>query len=149
VIDYKFKAGKTPSTNDRNPTQAAIRGLRLQLPLYRWMSRHALQSVTAAGTQPIEAQDAVFYFLAPRWSEGPLVVTPLQPDEEARIRQTVARLLTGIQQGRFFILPGDYCDTCAVRDICRKDHPPSRLRAEQDPLAAPHQNLRKEKARRS
>jgi ATP-dependent helicase/nuclease subunit B len=149
VIDYKFKAGKAPSTNDRNPTLAAIRGLRLQLPLYRWMSQHYLQSVATAGTPPMGLPDAAFYFLAPRWLSGPLVVTPLRPDEEARIRQTVSLLLTGIQEGRFFILPGDYCDTCAVRNVCRKDHPSSRLCAAQDPLSAPHQNLRREKTQRS
>ncbi len=149
VIDYKFKAGKKPTTHDQDPTLAAIRGLRLQLPLYRWMSRNALQGVAAEGGQPIEMPEAAFYFLAPRWPEGPLVVTPLRSDEEARIQRTVSLLLTGIREGRFFILPGDYCNTCAVRNVCRKDHPPSRLRAAHDPLAAPHQNLRKEKAPRS
>jgi ATP-dependent helicase/nuclease subunit B len=60
----------------------------------------------------------------------------------AEIKKTIAYLAGGIRQGRFFIQPGDYCGHCEVAEICRKNHPPSLWRVENDPITKPHGELR-------
>jgi ATP-dependent helicase/nuclease subunit B len=64
------------------------------------------------------------------------------------IRDTVAHLVQGIQRGRFFIEPGDYCRYCEVAEICRKNHPPSLWRAENDPITELHRRLREKDSKK-
>ena len=48
-----------------------------------------------------------------------------------------------MRQGRYFIHRGEYCGHCDfAAPICRKNHPPSLWRAENDPLTEPHHALR-------
>jgi hypothetical protein len=51
-------------------------------------------------------------------------------------------LVSGIRNGEFFLQRNDRCPHCEVAEICRKNHPPSLWRAENDPLSAPHRQLR-------
>jgi ATP-dependent helicase/DNAse subunit B len=49
------------------------------------------------------------------------------------IKKTLQRLVDGIQQGRFSILPGDYCGYCAFSPACRYTHDLTARRARTDP----------------
>jgi ATP-dependent helicase/nuclease subunit B len=150
VIDYKFKFGTNPATADTNLVRAALRGERLQPPFYYLLAqRWAEERMKACAEIAIEAD---FYFIAPRWSDGPLV--PASYGSEAwagnigaEIKQTIAYLANGVRQGRFFINRGDHCGTCDAAPICRKSHPPSLWRAENDPMTEPHRALRQKDVR--
>lgn len=145
VIDYKFKLGANQATADKNLYRAALRGERLQPPFYcllgrRWADDH--------NRKPADQQvEAKFYYLAPRWSDGPLVAAEfgadgLSGDLGAAVKNTIAYLTDGIRHGRFFIQRGEHCQYCEVAEICRKNHPPSLWRAENDPVTRPHRELR-------
>ena len=151
VIDYKYKSGKEPGAMDRNPGLAALRGRRLQLPVYLLLAAgDEIRREAAEGT----VTDAAWYFLAPRWDAGPLVTKAFtgrswrEPDGEM-IRETVARLLRGIRDGEFPMVPGeDYCRFCQVSEICRKNHFPSAARAAKHPAAEALAAIRQMKLRR-
>ena len=146
IIDYKFKFGANQSSQDKNLIRSALRGERLQPPFYvllaeRWAEEQLLRSSRPA----IEAN---FYFIAPRWAEGPLLSTSygskgLTDQIGAATKQTIAYLADGIRQGRFFLNRGEYCGHCDAVPICRKNHPPSLWRADNDPLTEPHRALRR------
>jgi hypothetical protein len=53
----------------------------------------------------------------------------------------------GIQSGRFFLQRGQHCQYCEVTEICRKNHPPSLWRAENDPITEAHRRLRKKEVK--
>ena len=145
VIDYKFKLGATPASQDKNLIRAALRGERLQPPFYYLLAqRWAEEQAAGAGRPLIEAD---FYYIAPRWPGGPLVQTPygaegLADKVGAATKRTIAYLADGVRRGRFFINCGEHCGRCDVAPICRKNHPPSLWRAENDPITKPHRELR-------
>ncbi|MEK6533309.1 MAG: PD-(D/E)XK nuclease family protein, partial [Nitrospirota bacterium] len=119
IIDYKFKTGGSMKSEDRNLLQSAIRGYRLQPPLY---ARLLMPGKPA----PSQVQ---FMFLAPLW-EAPIArstfdVRALSGESGRQIQQTLRMLITGLQAGRFFILPDTYCEQCEFRVICRREHQPS------------------------
>jgi ATP-dependent helicase/nuclease subunit B len=146
VIDYKFKFGANPTAQDKNLDRAALRGERLQPPFYallgrRWASGRIDHQPTGAGV------DASFYYIAARWPDGPLVTTTFTGDNlagkvGAEIKKTIAYLADGVRHGRFFIQRGAHCQHCDVVEICRKNHPPSLWRAENDPITRPHRGLK-------
>ncbi len=145
VIDYKFKFGGSSSASDRDLYRSALRGEKLQPPFYLLLGNRlaAQKEIKLTGG----TTEAVFYYLAPRWSEGPLVKHAFDADGlrgnlGEKIKGTLAYLAKGIQEGRFFIQPGDYCRHCEVSEICRKNHPPSLWRAENDPITKAHRELR-------
>jgi len=148
VIDYKYKSGRAPGAVDRNPVLAALQGRRLQLPIYLLLAADGEIGREAAGAGAI---DAAWYFLAPRWENGPLVAKELtgqswQEPAGGKIRDTVARLLRGIRDGEFPMVPSDdYCRFCQVREICRKDHFPSATRAARHPAAEALARIRRMK----
>lgn len=119
VLDYKFKAGSAMKPEDRNLTQAAVRGYRLQPPLY--------SCLTVPG-QPAPSQ-VQFLFLAPQWSttisRSTFEAMSWSSDTGTLIRNTIRMLVDGIRAGRFFILPDGYCDGCDFRVICRREHAPT------------------------
>ncbi len=145
IVDYKFKRGSSPSSVDRDLRKAALRGEKLQPPIYsvlgkRWGEVHQLEAGALSG-------EASFFYIAPRWREGPLVIesfgfADLSGKLGAEIKKTVAQLVEGIQAGRFFLQRGQHCQYCEVTEICRKNHPPSLWRAENDPVTEAHRRLR-------
>jgi ATP-dependent helicase/nuclease subunit B len=145
VIDYKFKFGANPATQDKNLIRAALRGERLQPPFYVLLAqRWAKQQAKEPSQSAIEAD---FYYIAQRWAEGPLIRTSygsegLADKVGAATKQTIAYLADGVRQGRFFLNRGEYCQRCDAAPICRKNHPPSLWRAENDPSTEPHRALR-------
>ena len=145
VIDYKFKLGASPLPQDKNLRRAALRGERLQPPFYYLLAERWAEERIAESAHPVIEAD--FYYIAPRWPGGPLISTPygnegLADEVGAGTKQTIAYLADGVRQGRFFINRGDYCGRCDVAPICRKNHPPSLWRAENDPMTKPHRALR-------
>ena len=119
VVDYKFKTGSAIKPEDRNLPQSALRGYRLQPPLYA--------RLLMPGMPP--TSQVQFIFLAPQW-EPPVArsmfdVAALSGEPDRRIQQTLRLLIGGLQTGRFFILPDTYCDHCEFRVICRREHQPS------------------------
>jgi hypothetical protein len=89
----------------------------------------------------------MFYYVAPRWRGGPLVPAGFDFDEisenrAVEMRQSVARLAAGIRDGEFFMQRNDGCAYCEISEICRKNHPPSLWRSENDPRTAAHRELR-------
>jgi ATP-dependent helicase/nuclease subunit B len=145
VVDYKFKFGVSPTTQDKNLTRSALRGERLQPPFYILLAeRWAEQQKKSHSRRGIEAD---FYYIAPRWSDGPLTSTDYGSDAlagniGAATQETIAYLADGVRKGRFFINRGEYCGRCDAAPICRKNHPPSLWRAENDPVTEPHRALR-------
>ena len=123
VLDYKFKVGSSMKPEDRNLTQSAVRGYRLQPPLY--------SSLSVPG-QPTASQ-VQFLFLAPQWSatisRSTFEARPWSSDTGALIQNTIRTLVDGIRSGRFFILPDGYCDSCEFRMVCRREHAPTWWRA--------------------
>jgi ATP-dependent helicase/nuclease subunit B len=123
VLDYKFKVGAAMKPEDRHLAQSAVRGYRLQPPLY--------SCLTLPG-QPAPSQ-VQFLFLAPRWSAPVSRATfdamAWASDTGALIQRTINALVTGIRAGRFFILPDGYCDGCEFRVVCRREHAPTWWRA--------------------
>jgi ATP-dependent helicase/nuclease subunit B len=146
VIDYKFKLGAKPAAVDKDLVRAALRGERLQPPFYDILARAWAEEHFKTAPEP--SIEAKVYFIAPRWSGGPLIPSGYSGDglagkTGAQITQTIADLAEGVRSGRFFLSPGAHCGHCDVATICRKNHPPSRWRAENDPVSAAFRLLRK------
>lgn len=151
IIDYKFRSGRRINNEDRNLSLSAIRGKRLQPPLYLLMAMSYLK--TTWGIKEPEPEKVSFYFVAPKWlvdgdgEEG--VIRSDFPGEcwqtpiGASVNATVALLLQGIKEGLFFIFPDGYCDHCDYATLCRKNHFPSRWRAERDEKVKPYYAIRK------
>ncbi|MFQ5903354.1 MAG: PD-(D/E)XK nuclease family protein, partial [Candidatus Binatia bacterium] len=145
VIDYKLKSGRNRSPEDNNLPRSALRGQRLQPPFYLLLAKRFVAPRGKGATDP--TFEAAFHFLAPAWPKGPLVAELLPEDAwdgklGEGLKETLSLLLDGIHQGRFFIHPGPYCARCEVSEVCRKNHLPTLWRAESDPVAKPHRNLR-------
>ena len=143
VIDYKFKLGRTATAQDKDLYRAALRGEKLQPPFYFLLGKRWAQDQIRSFEPEVETS---FYYIAPHWSDGPLVTASFGSNAfigklGEEIQDTLAYLARGIQHGRFFIQPGNHCRYCAVVEICRKNHPPSLWRAENDPLTEPHRRL--------
>ncbi|MGH9891691.1 MAG: PD-(D/E)XK nuclease family protein, partial [bacterium] len=76
VIDYKLKSAKSRSSADKDLFRSALRGLRLQPSFYLLLGKRQAELFKGKAA----SIDAAFYFLAPQWSEGPLVVETLRGD---------------------------------------------------------------------
>jgi ATP-dependent helicase/nuclease subunit B len=140
VIDYKYKLGREKKPEDANLTTAAVRGYRLQPPLYARM--------TVAG-EPLPGR-VIFRFLAPRW-DPPIEETSFdaaawEGPVGRQITTTLRTLLSGIRSGQFFVLPDRYCDYCDFTAACRRLHMPTSLRAMRAAPAKALRRLRKQKA---
>lgn len=119
VVDYKYKLGSAMKPEDRNLTQSAVRGYRLQPPFY---------SCLALSGQS-RANHVQFLFLAPEWprpiSRSAFEVKPWASETGNLIQRTIKTVIDGIRAGRFFILPDGYCDSCEFHVICRREHTPT------------------------
>lgn len=119
VIDYKLKIGKSITPEDRNLTQSAARGYRLQPPFYARLHLPDLGN----------ARQVQLVFLAPNWAT-PVARSTFDSDVwstdvGALLRQTLGQLMNGIRDGRFFIMPDSYCKACEYRVACRREHMPT------------------------
>ena len=123
IIDYKLKLGKSIMPEDRRLVQSAVRGYRLQPPLYTQLH------IPDQGT----SDQAQLFFLAPNWAT-PVVRSTFDTniwvtDTGTLLRRTLGHLMNGIRTGRFFVMPDTYCKTCEYRVACRREHTPTWWRA--------------------
>ena len=135
------------SGEDRDLAVAAVRGLRLQPPLYSVM-----RPSQANPSQPLpETVDLVF--LAPRW-DPPVArssfAAALWAEPAGRLLvQTLQTLTEGVREGNYFILPDGYCDRCEFATACRRLHGPTWWRAHISPPAKRLRQLRKQKVEKT
>ncbi|TKB62347.1 MAG: hypothetical protein E8D49_01150 [Nitrospira sp.] len=139
IVDYKFKQGNEISPVDRNLALSAVRGFRLQPPLY---ARMTLPSLPA----PTEIQ---LLFLAPQWKQ-PISRSTFDAGlwtghTGDMIRQTLSTLIQGIARREFFILPDGYCDYCEFSGACRRHDAMAWWRSYRSPQARVLRKLRKQK----
>jgi len=137
VVDYKYTESAVPKTEDRDLATAALRGKRLQPPLYLLAAKSVL------GKEPAVPDAAAFYFLAPHWPNGPVERTTLTT---VCGEETVRVILEGVRDGRFFILPGDYCKHCEFSAACRRSHHPTKWREGDDKHKQILEDVRRQKA---
>jgi len=137
VVDYKFKQGGEMESRDRSLVLSAIRGFRLQPPLYAAMDVPSLPP-------PSEVQ---FIYLAPRWkpsiARSVFERSQLLGNNGKAITQTIRTLVHGIAGGEFFILPDGYCDHCAYSAACRRHDQTVWWRSYRSPQARTLRRLRK------
>ncbi len=134
VIDYKFRPGRVMKAKDRDLVASAVRGIYLQPPLYA-----LLEVADRSGGREDEAprsrlpEEVAFEFLAPRWERvvdrSGFDTAAWQGPSGRQLKQTLRTLIDGLRAGRFFILPGDYCDHCEFSAACRRLHGPTWWRA--------------------
>jgi RecB family exonuclease len=131
VVDYKLTLGKIPPT--KNLEREALRGRRLQPALYALMAK---------AREPDARAGAELHFLPPHWREGAerryaFSLESWETPWAAEMGETLGRLLKGIREGEFYIIPddGDYshCSRCPYVVLCRKNHRPTRYRQTADP----------------
>ena len=144
IVDYKFKLGANPTAADRDLRRAALRGEKLQPPIYSLLGRRWAEIHGSDASAP--SVETSFFYIAPNWKDGPLSIQSFLAEDlfgklGEEIQKTVAYLVKGIHSGRFFMQRGAHCQYCEVAEICRKNHPPSLWRAENDPIAAAHRRL--------
>jgi ATP-dependent helicase/nuclease subunit B len=144
IIDYKFKFSAQPSTQDKDLCRSTLRGQKLQPLFYCILGKASAGQAVQRSGPGVEAK---FYYIARRWRDGPLVRVGFEADGlpeklGSEIRKTVTALASGIRSGEFFMQRNPGCPYCEVAEICRKNHPPSLWRTENDPLTAPHRELR-------
>jgi ATP-dependent helicase/nuclease subunit B len=136
ILDYKYKAGSAMKSEDRHLVQSAIQGKRLQPPLYACLDFQGQGHVS----------EVQLFFLAPRWPVSIVRATfsssAWATESGVLIRQTLGRLMEGISDGRFFIVPGTYCKTCDYRVACRREHQLTWWRASRSPESRALRSLR-------
>jgi ATP-dependent helicase/nuclease subunit B len=139
IVDYKFKQGSEISAADRNLALSAVRGLRLQPPLYAHMTLPSLPAAT----------DVQLLFLAPEWRQQisrSIFDAGLWTNHTGdMIRQTLKTLIQGIAKGEFFILPDGYCDYCEFSGACRRQDAMAWERSYRSREAKVMRKLRKQK----
>lgn len=134
IVDYKFKQGGEMTSQDRDLVTSALRGLRLQPPLYAMMKpKPHTQGDGVEGIRGEQSPEQVeFLFLAPRWEQivnrSGFDLAAWQGPAGLQVKQTIARLLAGIRAGQYVMLPGAYCDHCDFAPACRRFHGPSEWR---------------------
>ncbi len=139
IVDYKFKQGNEIAAADRNLALSAVRGFRLQPPLYARMTLPSLPAPT----------DVQLLFLAPQWKQ-PISRSTFDAGlwtghTGDMIRQTFSILVQGIERREFFILPDGYCDYCEFSGACRRHDDMAWLRSYRSPQARVLRKLRKQK----
>ena len=139
IVDYKFKQGSEMKSEDRNLLLSAIRGARLQPPLYASMALPSLPS-------PSEVQ---LLYLAPRWKDpiqrATFETSVLRGQAGRAIITTLRTLVQGIARREFFILPDSYCEQCSFSTACRRFDQATWWRSYRAPQARSLRRLRKAK----
>jgi ATP-dependent helicase/nuclease subunit B len=138
IVDYKFKQGNEITAVDRNLALSAVRGFRLQPPLYARMTLPSLPAPT----------DVQLLFLAPQWKQ-PISRSTFDAGlwtghTGDMIRQTLSTLVQGIARREFFILPDGYCDYCEFSSACRRHDAMAWWRSYRSPQARVLRRLRKQ-----
>lgn len=152
IIDYKF-TGSSVMT-DQALARAVVQGTRLQPLLYMELAEQGIPPLLeqAPGQEePVACEGVWFYVVAPRElpEEQGFAPVSFTADTRAGVAPQTETLMTtlveGIQQGKFFIVPGRHCDWCDVRAVCHRTHPASARRAREDyKQVRAHRNVRRQ-----
>jgi len=148
VIDYKYTLKRQPTTEDQNLPLAAIRGTKLQAPIYQRLAEQMVSPEISA--RAASRAGSFFYYLAENWEKGPLISREFPKNGwegslGEMLKETLSTLLSGIESGHFFMSPGTHCGYCEVSSLCRKNHLPSRRRLQKEILFEGHAALRLKK----
>lgn len=148
IIDYKYVGGRNLDRQQRNPSDAAVQGKDLQLPLYFHLARRLAEE---ENLRPVSVR-ASLHFLGPRIGvEAKQTIEEEDwkgPDGE-KLEAALAWLLGGIRAGEFPLIPessGGYCSWCDYSTACRRNHGPTRYRLKGDPIAHGFDELSQAKA---
>jgi ATP-dependent helicase/nuclease subunit B len=148
-VDYKYKQGANQPKDDRDLATSALRGFRLQPPLYALMTIPDRSQVSASDAGPSLPDLVEFLFLAPHWTppidRSPFDASLWTSAAGSLLQRTMMTLLHGIRDGQFVILPGLYCDHCEFASACRLQHGPTWGRAYHSSQARTMRALRKQK----
>jgi|CXWL01.1.fsa_nt_gi ATP-dependent helicase/nuclease subunit B len=149
VIDYKVKLSSEQKAVDKNLRLAAVRGQRLQPPLYLLMAQATVPPLldARANNATLSCEGVWFYYLAPAW-ERPLTRERFPGDAwvsdlSRPLEQTFRVLLQGIHHGQFVVNPSEACEACEYRGICRSTHVPTLARVRSDAAAFSHRALKR------
>jgi ATP-dependent helicase/nuclease subunit B len=143
VVDYKFTLGK--SAPKRNLEEAALQGQRLQPAFYVLLAQEG---------DPKARPGAELHYLAPKWPEKAgrefaFSFESWQTPWAEEMGDTLERLLKGIREGEFYILPDEgqygHCSRCPYQVLCRKNHRPTRYRQTADPRTHSVEGLSKKR----
>lgn len=156
VVDYKYKQGRDLKGRDKDLLTGAVRGLRLQPPLYALFDLARVGGGTGEAPQAAARPERVdFLYVVAR---GESAVQRATLDASAwdgaagpQLGRMLRLVLEGIREGRYFILPDDgwdepYCDACAFSSVCRRAHGPTWLRAYTAQPARALRRARRQKA---
>ena len=154
IIDYKFTEGRVMT--DQQLARAVVRGRSLQPLLYMELARQGVPPLLKERPEPdgqtVTCEGVWLYVVAPpRVLPEDRGFAPVAFSSRARDRVTpqletaMTTIVQGIQQGKFFIVPGSHCEWCRVRSVCHRTHPGSARRAREDRRqTAAHRNLRRQ-----
>ncbi len=147
IVDFKYRVSAEIEDKDKNLLTAAVRGFRLQPPLYVLMQLPPDGNGGGALPERVE-----FVYLAPHWD--PMVqrsgfdAAEWQGRAANQLRHTFTLLLNGVREGQFPILPDRYCNYCDFRTACRRHHGPTWWRAYRAQLVRQLRLVRKQKVTR-
>ncbi|OGR89067.1 MAG: hypothetical protein A2992_03025 [Elusimicrobia bacterium RIFCSPLOWO2_01_FULL_59_12] len=135
VVDYKAGTGGI-GKKDKVET-AILKGKNFQLPVYLLLARAWL---TSQGHPAAKDGVATFYRLG---EDDCLKIGPGFWDEHGeRFYKNLSFLVKNIESGSFYIRPSDprsYCSWCSFTALCRKEHKPTQIRADNSPLRKKHE----------
>jgi ATP-dependent helicase/nuclease subunit B len=144
IVDYKYRHGDDRGV-DRNLAVSAVRGYRLQPPLY------ALMAPAGPAAERAAAETVELAFLirkpSPQVKRVRFDATEWNGPAGALMKKTVEAVVDGIREGRHLILPDGYCDRCEFSAACRRFHGPTWWRSYSSPPAKLLRRLRKQKVR--
>jgi hypothetical protein len=127
VVDYKKSRRKYPWIMK---TGVFEKGRYLQPPLYFLLAERTLRSAV-----PERSKFAYYFIEAVAEGEDWEMELPgeLMGERVDDFLGKLKALLETIARGAFPIRPGAHCATCEFRTLCRRNHLPTRLRAEEAP----------------
>jgi hypothetical protein len=131
IADYKTSG----SLAGRMKPLEMLRAETMQVPLYRLLAGGNAR-VRLLGVGPDfrfgDDEDAPVF---EGWTDA----------EDAGFRETVATLVLLHARGTYPLRPGHHCDWCAYRGACRRAHPPTLAREENDPATLDLRDLARKK----
>ncbi len=153
IIDYKFTEGRVMT--DQQLARAVVRGTRLQPLLYMELAKQGIPPLLEDKPQPdgqtVTCEGMWLYVVAPRTLPEDQGFVPVAFSSNTRdsvtpqLETMMTTIVQGIQQGKFFIVPGQHCEWCHVRPVCHRTHPGSARRAREDrKQTSAHRALRRQ-----
>ncbi len=150
IVDYKFSESRRSQFSEIDLVNEGLRGTRLQPPLYALFSGFGSSKAFSPERLSVDIHPSVeFRFLRPFHSQslgvGKFPGSTWDQPVGAQLLRTVHAWLSGLQNGKFFFIRGNYCTHCVWSVACRVRHHPSWTRAFSLPLAREFRRYRKQR----